>query len=262
MLRRSQLAPLAITLVLPPLSFAQDPAAPDTTRTEPSTTVAPDNGPTATQVMQRNGGSLLRAQMSVVAGIPPELVRRRREYDAVSFMALPAPEPRVIRKHDLVTIIVREQTEYSSDGSSDMKKDENYNATLSEFIRLNLGNLELEPAVGAVKPRIALQGKRDVKGSGSIDRKDRFITRVQSEVVDIKPNGNVILQARSRIQTDDEVQNLTISGIIRAQDITPDNTILSTQMYDMELNKQTEGNIREANRRGWFSRLLDTVSPF
>jgi flagellar L-ring protein FlgH len=210
-----------------------------------------------------NGGSLMRSQLEAIAGEPFDgVARQRSEYDRVAYGAVKAPEPRIIRKHDLVTVIVREQSEFKSQSSADMKKDAQLQAELTDFIRLNLASLNLEPAIGSVKPKIDLSGSRDWKGDGSFDRKDQFTTRVQAEVLDIKPNGNVLLQARTKIVTDDEEQLFVLSGMIRAKDITPDNSVLSTQMFDLELNKQHKGTLREATRRGWLSRFFDKVSPF
>lgn len=209
-----------------------------------------------------NGGSLMRSQLEAIAGEPVDgAVRQRSEYDRVAYGAVKAPEPRVIRKHDLVTVIVREQSEFKSEANADMKKDAKLQAELTDFIKLNLANLSLDPAIGSVKPKIGANASRDWSGDGSVDRKDQFTTRVQAEVVDIKPNGNVLLQARTKITTDDEERLFVMSGMIRAQDITPDNTVLSTQMYDLELNKQHQGSLREATRRGWLSKFLDKISP-
>jgi flagellar L-ring protein FlgH len=225
---------------------------------------SPPAEPTRPEVRTRsNGGSLMRSQLEAVAGENADgAVRRRSEYDKVAYGAVKTPEPRVIRKHDLVTVIVREQSEFKSEASADTKKDAKLQAELTDFIKLNLGNLSLDPAIGSVKPKIGMTGSGDWKGDGSFDRKDQFTTRVQAEVLDIKPNGNVLLQARTKITTDDEERLFVLSGMIRAQDITPDNSVLSTQMYDLELNKQHQGALREATRRGWLTRFFDRISPF
>ena len=72
----------------------------------------------------------------------------------------------------------------------------------------------------------------------------------------------LVIQARQRIQTDEEVQTFILSGICRAEDVTPDNTILSSQMFDKSLTKNHQGAVRETTRRGWLSKLLDVISPF
>ncbi|MFT3785331.1 MAG: flagellar basal body L-ring protein FlgH [Tepidisphaeraceae bacterium] len=215
------------------------------------------------QRMRRNGGSLARAQLEVIVGQPEQASPRyRSSYEMSSYTATKAPEPRVLRKHDLVTVIVREQSEFKSESSSQLKKDDKLQAALNQFIQLNLANLSFDPAIGAVKPTIDVTGTRDWKGSGAVDRKDAFTTRVQAEVVDIKPNGNVILQGRTQVKQDEEESIFTISGMIRAQDIGIDNSVLSTQIYDLAIEKNTKGTVRQGTKRGWLSKFADAVWPF
>ncbi len=168
----------------------------------------------------------------------------------------------MIRKHDLITVIVREQSEFKSEGKTKLDKKAALQAQINEFIKLNFADLALEPIVGATKPKIDLTGSSKFDGTGSVDRKDSFIARVQAEVVDVKPNGNLVLQARTRTKTDDEAILFVLSGIVRAQDVGIDNTVLSTQMFDMDLTKEAEGTVREATRRGWLPKLLDAIRPF
>lgn len=213
--------------------------------------------PASAEAIQRAGGSLLRA--SVAAAPDPN----QAELSSVSFFAVPAPQPRLLKKHDLVTIIVREESEYTSEGSSDLKKEAALEAKIEEFIRLKLANVGVQGgAEGASPPSIKLNGSRDFKGEATVERSDSLILRVTAEVIDVKPNGTVVLQARQRIKTDDEEQIFILSGACRVEDITPDNTVLSTQLFDKDLVKIHKGAVRDTTRRGWLPKLLDAANPF
>jgi flagellar L-ring protein precursor FlgH len=215
--------------------------------------------PTAAEAYQRSGGSLLRASIASQpdAGQAP--------LASVSFFAVPEPEPRVIKKHDLVTIIVREESSFSSDGATDFKKEAEFEARIDEFIRVSKLIHDLQFEGGGVTdpvPSIKMSGTRDFQGEGSVDRTDKLTLRVTAEVLDVKPNGTLVLQARQRIKTDEEEQVFVLSGVCRAADVTADNTILSSQMFDKDVTKSHKGTVRQATRRGWLSKLLDVVSPF
>jgi flagellar L-ring protein precursor FlgH len=162
-----------------------------------------------------------------------------------------------------VTIIVREESAFSSKGRSELKKEAEFDARLEEFIQLKLKNFEIEGgALGPNAPSIRASGKRDFKGQGTVDRSDSFTTRVQAEVVDVKPNGTLVLQARSHIKTDDEERYFVLTGSCRVEDVNADNTVLSTQLFDKDLRHTSNGTVRQATRRGWLSHLLDAVNPF
>lgn len=212
--------------------------------------------PGSSDLMRHNGGSLLRASLATQEAPPPG------KGPQISFLDVPAPEPRTLKKHDLVTIIVREESNFSSDGTSDVKRESSIDAKLEQFIKLSLSNWELQNSIGDVTPAIKGSTNREMKNEATVDRSDRFITRITAEVVDVKPNGNLMLQARSRMKQDDEEHLLVLSGTCRAEDVTGDNTVLSTQLYDKDLSKTSKGIVRDGTKRGWVVRLLDALNPF
>lgn len=55
---------------------------------------------------------------------------------------------------------------------------------------------------------------------------------------------------------------MTLIGYCRGQDVTADNSILSTQLADVELRTKNSGQVRDASRRGWLQRITDTLRPF
>ena len=230
----------------------------DRPTTAPPATVRPGEireSPAA--LMHKNGGSLLRATLSAT----PDA--NRATLAQVSPFAVPEPQPKVIKKHDLVTIIVREESESSHEAESDLQKSADVEMAVEEWIKLNIGNVAIQGgAQGPNPPRIRLSGNRNFNGEATVERTDSVIGRITAEVVDVKPNGTLVLQARKRIKTDDEDQTFTCSGICRVEDITADNAILSTQLYDMEFTKQTRGEVRNTTKKGWIPKLLDFVNPF
>ena len=223
----------------------------------PARAVNNDGAQDAAAGMRRNGSSLLKATMHARSD-----AAQARLAD-VSFAAVPEPIPHTLRKHDQVTIIVREESEVRSKGTSELKKQSEFEARLEEFIRLQVRNVELEGgAIGPNQPSIKFSGSRNYKGEGLVDRSDHFTTRMQAEVLDVKPNGTLVLQARSRIRTDDEDRYFILTGICRVEDVSADNTILSSQLYDKNLEQRNKGNVRNATRKGWLENLLDVISPF
>src|SRR5207249_1610300 len=113
-----------------------------------------------------------------------------------------------------------------------------------------------------VTPEVKMNGKRSFQGQGEVDRADTFTARITAEVLDVKPNGTLVLQARKRIKTDEEEQMFTLTGICRVDDVTADNSVLSSQLYDLELTKNHQGDVRAATKRGMVGKLLDVFNPF
>ena len=215
--------------------------------------VAADTG----TLMQRSGGSLLRASLAM----PPDPNQARLK--DVSFLAVPEPEPRTIKKHDLVTIVVREESAFSSTSNTDLKREANIDARIDEFIKFKLRNFEIQGgAAGLNPPSVKGNANREFKATGDLDRSDSLTARITGQVLDVKPNGTLVVEARKQIRTDEEVQQFILTGICRAEDVNADNTVLSTQMFDLQLQKNHTGSVRDATRRGGIGKLLDFLNPF
>lgn len=204
-------------------------------------------------------GSQAQTEASRQAPVPP-LPPGRARLSEVSYFAVPAKEPRTIKKHDLVTIIVSERSESTTEGKTDLKKDYDLDAAITSYLTLHGLNLGSQTPDNPIAMKLA--GSRNFKGEATVENRDSFVTRITAEVVDVKPNGNLVMQARKHIRTDEEDQEYVLSGVCRATDITADNTVLSTQLYDLDLQKTNKGAMRDTNKRGIIPKLLDRINPF
>ena len=202
-------------------------------------------------------GSLLRAALAAQSD------KGKAQLSEVSFFAVPEPEPKTLKKHDLISIIIREESTASSKGTNEFEKEAGFEAAIEEWVKIVPQDFRIEGGgISGPTPQINVNGKREFKGEGKVDRSDKFIARIQAEIVDVKPNGTLVVQARKRIQNDDEQQQFILTGICRAEDVTADNSVLSSQLFDLELEKKSKGDVRTATRRGWIPKLLDVINPF
>ena len=184
----------------------------------------------------------------------------------VSIVAVRAPEPRLFAVHDLITVIVRESIKNESEGELETEKEVTLTGSIPAFPNLNLSdlaNLQLEPSLYEKGvPRLDISLNKDFEGEGSYERKDTFTTRLTARIIDIKPNGTLVLEARKLIQSDEEILNIVLTGTCRKEDVTVDNTVLSTQIYDLKLIKEHEGEIRKATKKGLITKFFDVLFNF
>lgn len=182
-----------------------------------------------------------------------------------SLTAVRMPEPRVVALHDLVTIIVREATEADSSSSLDTSREFDQSAELTDIPRLRLMNeiVGLFSATDLVDdPKLGVKADREFKGEGDYARKDTFTTRITGRVIDVKPNGTIVLEARKYIKSDKETLEMVLTGTARVRDIAVDNTILSTQLYDLHLEKSHKGEIKKAAKKGILTKVFETIFDF
>ena len=183
-------------------------------------------------------------------------------YTSASSMALPKKQPRTLKQHDLVTIIVREESQSTIKGTTDLKKSSDLDAKVDSFVKLNIAKLSLDAKTPAIAPELKGEFSRNSLGDAQVDRADTFTARIQAEVLDVKPNGTLVLQARKHIDNDGEEQEFVLTGICRAEDVGPDNSIVSNTLHDLDVKKTTKGSARDTTKRGGVARLLDFLNPF
>jgi flagellar L-ring protein precursor FlgH len=212
--------------------------------------------PTIAAQLQRSGGSLARVQL---AGQSDPATSGAT---SASYFAVAAPLPKLVHKHDLVVIVVNEQSNFSSTGLTDLKHTSDLNAEIDSYLALRLSNLRLANLTPALPLDLKASSAHDFNGQATLTRADALTTQISAEVIDVKPNGSVVLKASTHIKNDEEEQTIELTGICRVEDITADNSVLSTQLSNLDVKKTHTGAVRDTTERGFIPRLLDTINPF
>lgn len=180
-----------------------------------------------------------------------------------SIMFVQPPEPVEYRRHDLITIIIDESTSAESSQSLETEKEWQADGQVASFLDpWALLELRLRGGDATNIPLINADYGREYTGEGDYSREDRFTTRLTAKVLEVKPNGTLLLEARERIVTDEEERVIVVTGLCRPQDITVQNTILSGQMADLNVVLNHEGEVRQAAKKGLITRVLDALFAF
>ncbi|MFG0273998.1 MAG: flagellar basal body L-ring protein FlgH [Phycisphaerales bacterium] len=182
----------------------------------------------------------------------------------MSLYAVEPPQPREFSANDLVTIVVAESTEMKREQDSDFSKDYRNEFDLIEWpaLRQFLFHLRGPATADTFGANPLASNTNDFEGEAEYERKDDISTRVTARVLEVKPNGTLLLEAKTTLQTDDEIQTITLSGYCRGEDVTDINTVRSSQMFNLVFNVQHEGEMRKANKKGWIPRVLETIFNF
>ncbi len=180
-----------------------------------------------------------------------------------SLMFVEPPKPREFQPHGQITIIIDETSRASSKQTLDTKKDYNNNASMTQFPSLeHLLELQLQNGDTTNPANLAVNSKNKFKGEGEYDRSDRFTAKITAEIIDVKPNGTLVLEARKSIVKDKETQTLVLSGRCRGEDVTTANTVLSSQLADLTLVQHNEGQVKDTATKGLIPRALEALFNF
>lgn len=173
----------------------------------------------------------------------------------------PAPPLRVFQKQDVVTIRVDEITRVMAEGNIDNRKRTLFDAIVNDWIRVINFRFIPQPMVEG-EPGIAFQSQSNYRADASVESRESMTFNIAATVVDIRPNGNLVLEARKHIRINDNLWETSLTGICRAIDIGPDNVVLSKDLIDLEIKKEDQGQLRDGVSRGWFQRWVDRFGPF
>jgi flagellar L-ring protein precursor FlgH len=157
-----------------------------------------------------------------------------------------------------VTVVIQENQNVKNEESSDLTKGTNLDYQLTNF--------DIKPGAFTTLPRVAAKSDDQFRGTANYAKKGTFTARVTAIVVDVLPNGNLVVNGRREIRIDQETKLIEFSGIIRRWDITPDNTVASELVANAKVSYTGTGPLTNStNRRGlggWLHDAISWVWPF
>jgi flagellar L-ring protein precursor FlgH len=109
---------------------------------------------------------------------------------------------------------------------------------------------------------IGALGTRSFTGTGTTGRTSAITAQIAARVVAVFPNGDVQIEARKVIKINKEEELMTLSGMVRMRDISPDGLVPSTAVANLSVHLNGKGVASEHNGPGWLARILGRISPF
>ncbi|MDZ4657577.1 MAG: flagellar basal body L-ring protein FlgH [Bythopirellula sp.] len=184
------------------------------------------------------------------------------ENSSFMYQQLP-PEsiPRQLQKHDIITIVVDFRSRFLSEGNGQARKTQNLTAVLADWVKLDNGSLK--PATQSDgDPTIAGSLNSQNRSQSDLELLDTLSFRMAAEIVDIQPNGNLVIEGHQTIRNNEEQWRISLTGVVRRESIQPDRSVSSDAIYDFNVDKEEVGQVRDGYARGWFSRWYDRYKPF
>jgi flagellar L-ring protein precursor FlgH len=154
---------------------------------------------------------------------------------------------------DVLTIKIIEASKVDNKAKRDMQKDTDRSNTFDG----KLGNFADLGEFG-----MSAQSGNSLKSKADYKDERTFEDSVTVTVVDIQPNGNLVVMGTLNRNISGDTQIIEVSGIVRPSDIMFDNTIKSSQVADFRLISKNGGVSEPYTRPGWLGRIFDVVWPF
>ncbi len=149
------------------------------------------------------------------------------------------------RPGDLVTVIIVEQAQARQTATTSTGKD---------------AEVSVGPGGGVLAdliPLLRLGGGDSFSADGAVTRGGSLTAKITTRVVETFANNTLRIEGRQKIVVNGEEQEIVLTGLVRTEDIAPDNTVLSTFVADAEISFVGTGIVGEKNKPGLLTRLFN-----
>ena len=165
-------------------------------------------------------------------------------------------DAKAMRLHDVVSIVVTESLAASTDGQVKNSRSSNASSSITALF-------------GALKPSNAMQNLLNQKSSsgltaqGESTTNSSLVTTFGAEVVDVLPNGMLVVQATRQLTFSQQTQLIKLRGLVRPEDVSAQNQVLSTAMTELELEVSGRGIVNDSTyRQNPLVRFLERLVVF
>jgi flagellar L-ring protein precursor FlgH len=163
---------------------------------------------------------------------------------------------RAMRPHDLISVVVSESLAASTDGTVKNSRASNANSSISALIgTLHAGN--------ALQNLVNQTSSSGLNAQGTSATNSSLSTTFGGQVVEVLPNGMLVIEAARQVEFSQQTQTIVLRGLVRPEDISQQNQVLSTAISSMELQVRGKGIVNDyTHRQNALVRLLERVLVF
>ncbi|MGC9323905.1 MAG: flagellar basal body L-ring protein FlgH [Desulfomonilia bacterium] len=169
-------------------------------------------------------------------------------------------DPRAKRVGDIVVVQIVESSSANKEAKTESEKTSTVDNSIDDILGLPL---DASSAFGYdLSPTLSASSTSEFEADGETSRKGSISAVVSARVLRILPSGNMVISGKKQTRVNSELQYITISGIIRPEDISPYNTIQSNYVADLRLDFYGSGIIGDQQNKGILGRAFDKIWPF
>lgn len=174
----------------------------------------------------------------------------------------PAKRP-PFKKHDLIQIVAVERSKATSDADLRTDRRSRWEINPKDWIKLSDGDTfpDLDSAALTGSPKIDLDARYRRDNSGRTSRNFDLTFTVTAEVVDIRPNGNLVIEAKKRRKVNNDEEYIRLTGEV-APTAVENNIVKSEKIANLDITYEGSGPANDSSKPGFFGWLFDKLWPF
>ncbi len=167
-----------------------------------------------------------------------------------------AMESRAHRVGDILTVSFTESFQATKSQNAASSKSSDSKVTLPNILE-NLAGQDLIPE----SADLSAGTEQSFTGSGSSNQSNSLTGLISVHVVRVFGNGNLEILGQKKLTLNNGDEYIRVSGIVRPRDISSDNVVPSDRIANADIDYIGAGDTAISGKKGWYSKLLETVSP-
>ncbi len=171
-------------------------------------------------------------------------------------------DQRARRAGDIVTVVIDIDDRARLDNTTERRRDNGETAELPAFGGLEQSLVDLLPDGANAAQLVDLSSGSNSRGEGSVDRREDVELTVAAIVTQVLPNGNLVIAGKQEVRVNYELRELTVTGIIRPEDISNANRIKHEQIAEARVSYGGRGQLTDVQQARYGQQLYDILFPF
>ena len=171
-------------------------------------------------------------------------------------------DQRARRLGDIVTVVIDIDDRARLDNTTERKRDNGESAEIPAFGGLEQKLVDLLPDGANADRLIDLSSGSSSRGEGSVDRSESVELTVAAVVTDVLPNGNLVIAGKQEVRVNYEVRELTVTGVIRPEDISNANRVEHSQIAEARISYGGRGQLTDVQQARYGQQIYDILFPF
>jgi len=179
-----------------------------------------------------------------------------------SWTYIATPPPKQVEINDIVVVRVNELASMTAEGEMDRRKNAIYDAILKDWVYLDRLKAIIPTPNNDGDPRARGQLQELYRAEAEMQTRESLTLNIACHIADIRPNGILVLEGHKQVKVNEEVWEVSLSGLCRREDIGPDGIVLSNNVDELMLEKRERGHVNDSYRRGWLLKWMDEFHWF
>ncbi|MBU6444368.1 MAG: flagellar basal body L-ring protein FlgH [Alphaproteobacteria bacterium] len=171
-------------------------------------------------------------------------------------------DPRASHRGDILTVDISIADAAKISDTTARSRANSDNANLTNFFGLE-GPLASALPSGANPASLVKMGSDlSNSGTGSVDRSETINLTLAAIVTQVLPNGNLVIDGHQQVRVNNELRDLHVSGIVRREDISQQNTVNLSQIAEARITYGGQGTVSDVQQPRYGSQLFDILMPW